>query len=197
MPKVRLDDEEWEYEEEFGAGMDGPGRIVLESEPRPATFTGLLDALGRPIYRVPVPKPPIGFVVPDDLLHLFDNDTDVDFEYSSEVDYDSVAEEPDPDRRGSRAGLTAILRDDLEGSGALAEGLRAVQLRRLRRAWGRISAGGVVYPKWLWPVFAVPGVVWLILLFLVPFYAVIGVAFGGIDPIFIDAVATWNAADWG
>jgi spermidine/putrescine transport system permease protein len=53
-----------------------------------------------------------------------------------------------------------------------------------------------VYPKWLWPVFAVPGVLWLILLFLVPFYAVIGVAFGGIDPIFMNAVPTWNPADW-
>ena len=53
-----------------------------------------------------------------------------------------------------------------------------------------------MYPKWLWPVFAVPGVVWLILLFLVPFYAVIGVAFGGVDPIFMNAVPSWNPADW-
>jgi ABC-type spermidine/putrescine transport system permease subunit I len=53
-----------------------------------------------------------------------------------------------------------------------------------------------VYPKWLWPVFAVPGVVWLILLFLVPFYAVIGVAFGGVDPIFMNAVPNWNPAEW-
>jgi len=53
-----------------------------------------------------------------------------------------------------------------------------------------------VYPKWLWPVFAVPGVVWLILLFLVPFYAVIGVAFGGVDPIFLNAVPTWNPLEW-
>ncbi|HVT51644.1 MAG TPA: ABC transporter permease [Dongiaceae bacterium] len=53
-----------------------------------------------------------------------------------------------------------------------------------------------MYPKWLWPVFAVPGVLWLILLFLVPFYAVIGVAFGGIDPIFMNAVPTWNPVDW-
>jgi hypothetical protein len=85
MQKVRADDEEWEWEEEFSPGMDGPGRIVLESEPRPPVFTGLLDASGRPIYRVPIPKPPIGFVVADDLLHLFDYDPDVDFEYSSEV----------------------------------------------------------------------------------------------------------------
>jgi spermidine/putrescine transport system permease protein len=53
-----------------------------------------------------------------------------------------------------------------------------------------------VYPKWLWPVFAVPGVVWLILLFLVPFYAVIGVAFGGVDPIFLNAVPNWNPFSW-
>jgi spermidine/putrescine transport system permease protein len=53
-----------------------------------------------------------------------------------------------------------------------------------------------VYPKWLWPVFAVPGVVWLILLFLVPFYAVIGVAFGGVDPIFQAAVPSWNPLNW-
>ncbi len=53
-----------------------------------------------------------------------------------------------------------------------------------------------MYPKWLWPVFAVPGVVWLILLFLVPFYAVIGVAFGGVDPIFLNAVPNWNPLSW-
>jgi spermidine/putrescine transport system permease protein len=53
-----------------------------------------------------------------------------------------------------------------------------------------------VYPKWLWPVFAVPGVVWLILLFLVPFYAVVGVAFGGVDPIFQSAVPSWNPFTW-
>ena len=45
-------------------------------------------------------------------------------------------------------------------------------------------------------LFAVPGVVWLILLFLVPFYAVIGVAFGGVDPIFQQAVPSWNPFNW-
>src|SRR5258706_11146377 len=53
-----------------------------------------------------------------------------------------------------------------------------------------------MYPKWLWPVFALPGVVWLILLFLVPFYAVIGVAFGGVDPIFQTPIPSWNPMDW-
>jgi len=53
-----------------------------------------------------------------------------------------------------------------------------------------------MYPKWLWPVFAIPGVVWLLLLFLVPFYAVIGVAFGGVDPIFQSPVPAWNPLQW-
>ena len=53
-----------------------------------------------------------------------------------------------------------------------------------------------MYPKWLWPVFALPGVVWLILLFLTPFYAVIGVAFGGVDPIFQNPLPAWNPLDW-
>jgi spermidine/putrescine transport system permease protein len=39
-------------------------------------------------------------------------------------------------------------------------------------------------------------VVWLILLFLVPFYAVIGVAFGGVDPVFQNPIPTWNPLDW-
>jgi spermidine/putrescine transport system permease protein len=53
-----------------------------------------------------------------------------------------------------------------------------------------------IYPRRLWPAFALPGVVWLILLFLVPFYAVIGVAFGGVDPIFLIPVPAWNPLDW-
>jgi putrescine transport system permease protein len=53
-----------------------------------------------------------------------------------------------------------------------------------------------MYPKWLWPVVAIPGVVWLILLFLVPFYAVIGVAFGGVDPIFQNPIPAWNPLVW-
>ena len=27
-----------------------------------------------------------------------------------------------------------------------------------------------MYPKWLWPGAAAPGVIWLVLLFLIPFY---------------------------
>ncbi len=48
----------------------------------------------------------------------------------------------------------------------------------------------------MWPAFAAPGVVWLILLFLVPFYAILAVAFGGLDPIFGNAVPVWNPLAW-
>lgn len=53
-----------------------------------------------------------------------------------------------------------------------------------------------MYPRGLWPLFALPGIVWLLLLFLVPFYAVIAVAFGTVDPIFQNPVPVWNPLDW-
>lgn len=51
-------------------------------------------------------------------------------------------------------------------------------------------------PGWLWPGFAAPGLLWLILLFLVPFYAIIAVAMGHIDPLFGLAQPTWNPLQW-
>lgn len=53
-----------------------------------------------------------------------------------------------------------------------------------------------MYPKRLWSAFAIPGVVWLILLFLIPFYAVVGVAFGNVDPNTLLPLPTWNPIDW-
>ena len=50
--------------------------------------------------------------------------------------------------------------------------------------------------RWFWPSFALPGAAWLVLLFLVPTYAVVAVAFGTVDPIFQNAVPHWNPLDW-
>jgi ABC-type spermidine/putrescine transport system permease subunit I len=50
--------------------------------------------------------------------------------------------------------------------------------------------------RWFWPSFALPGAAWLVLLFLVPTYAVVAVAFGTVDPIFQNAVPHWNPRDW-
>ena len=53
-----------------------------------------------------------------------------------------------------------------------------------------------MYRRWLWPGFAFPGVLWLIVLFVVPFYAVVAVAFGTVDPILSGPVPIWNPLEW-
>ena len=55
---------------------------------------------------------------------------------------------------------------------------------------------GVHFPRWFWPSFAAPGLLWLLLLFVVPFYAVLAVAMGRLDPIFTTPVPVWNPAEW-
>ena len=61
----------------------------------------------------------------------------------------------------------------------------------------RADRGGVVGERrWLWPSFAAPGVLWLILLFLTPFYAILAVAMGKLDPIFNTAEPVWNPLQW-
>ncbi|MGH3145421.1 MAG: ABC transporter permease [Rubrobacter sp.] len=50
--------------------------------------------------------------------------------------------------------------------------------------------------RWLWPSLALPGVLWLVLLFLTPLYAVLAVAMGSPDPIFGGALPAWNPLAW-
>jgi spermidine/putrescine transport system permease protein len=56
--------------------------------------------------------------------------------------------------------------------------------------------GVVGQRRWYWPAFAAPGVIWLILLFLTPFYAIIAVAMGGLDPIFGQPLPAWLPTQW-
>jgi ABC-type spermidine/putrescine transport system permease subunit I len=49
---------------------------------------------------------------------------------------------------------------------------------------------------WLWQSFALPGVVWLLLFFLLPFYAILAVAMGKLDPIFASTNPEWNPFRW-
>ena len=57
--------------------------------------------------------------------------------------------------------------------------------RRSRRGRSSESArSGVRYPKWYWPSFTLPGDIWLVLFFVLPFYVVLSVAFGTVDPLF-------------
>ena len=53
-----------------------------------------------------------------------------------------------------------------------------------------------MYRRWLWPGFALPGIVWLIVLFLVPFYAAVAVAFGTVDSVLLQPVPVWNPLEW-
>ena len=53
-----------------------------------------------------------------------------------------------------------------------------------------------MYPRWLWQGFSLPGIVWLIVLFIVPFYAVTAVAFGTVDPTLYTPIPIWNPLQW-
>jgi spermidine/putrescine transport system permease protein len=67
-------------------------------------------------------------------------------------------------------------------------------------ARGRGSSEGSsltrLYPRGFWKWAASPGVVWLILLFVVPFYALVSMAGGSLDPATGGAVPRWNPAYW-
>lgn len=60
-------------------------------------------------------------------------------------------------------------------------------LRRFRAAGARAG---------FWATLATPGTLWLIALFVVPSYAILAVAFGGIDPILRTTTPEWNPLAW-
>ena len=101
----------------------------------------------------------------------------------------------EPDERGGPArGLrhrAHVLRGEPEHRGALASVLVRVQGRWLSRDAGHDRA-----TRRLWPALALPGTFWLIALFLVPFYAVMAVAFSGNINIFGEPIPAWNPLDW-
>ena len=47
-----------------------------------------------------------------------------------------------------------------------------------------------------WVALAAPGILWLVLLFIVPFYAVLAIAMGQLDQLFESPVAVWNPFAW-
>ncbi len=47
-----------------------------------------------------------------------------------------------------------------------------------------------------WAALAAPGTLWLVALFVVPSYAILAVAFGGIDPILRTSAPEWNPLAW-
>jgi spermidine/putrescine transport system permease protein len=55
---------------------------------------------------------------------------------------------------------------------------------------------GTWFPRVFWPSFAAPAAVWVLLFFVVPFYVVLSVAFGGLDQIFLTATPVYNPLRW-
>jgi spermidine/putrescine transport system permease protein len=57
-------------------------------------------------------------------------------------------------------------------------------------------ASGAHYPRWYWPSFAAPAMIWLFLFFVLPFYVIVGVAFGTRDAIDQSAIPIWQPWWW-
>jgi spermidine/putrescine transport system permease protein len=68
--------------------------------------------------------------------------------------------------------------------------------RRSRRARERLAREGIHYPKWFWPTFALPASLWLLLLFILPLYTVVSIAFGTVDPIFRGPLPVYQPWYW-
>jgi ABC-type spermidine/putrescine transport system permease subunit I len=73
------------------------------------------------------------------------------------------------------------------------EGTLSVKRRRPTSA---AAERGAWYPRWFWPTFAAPGTIYLLLFFLFPFYVVLAVTFGSVDPILRQPVPAWNPLHW-
>lgn len=58
------------------------------------------------------------------------------------------------------------------------------------------EGGFVGQRRWVPRVLAAPGVLWLVVFFLTPFYAILSVAMGRLDPLFQTADPVWNPIQW-
>src|ERR687892_1830085 len=58
------------------------------------------------------------------------------------------------------------------------------------------TEGVVGQRRWYSPALAAPEIAWLLLLFILPFYAIAAVAFGTRDQIFALPIPAWNPLDW-
>jgi ABC-type spermidine/putrescine transport system permease subunit I len=58
------------------------------------------------------------------------------------------------------------------------------------------KSSGAWYPRWYWPSFTGPGTIWMIVLFILPFYTVLAVAFGTVDPLFRTPLPVYQPWWW-
>ena len=55
---------------------------------------------------------------------------------------------------------------------------------------------GAWFPSWFWPSFAAPATLWLLLFFVLPFFVILAIAFGRVDPIFLTPSPVYNPLRW-
>jgi ABC-type spermidine/putrescine transport system permease subunit I len=55
---------------------------------------------------------------------------------------------------------------------------------------------GVWYPRWYWPSFTAPGLIWLAIFFILPFYVVLSVAFGTVTALFRNPLPVYEPWYW-
>jgi putrescine transport system permease protein len=68
-------------------------------------------------------------------------------------------------------------------------------MARRRRRRPQPNSLAQLYPRGFWQGASLPGVLWLILLFVIPFYAILSMAGGRLGPVG-SAVPEWNPAYW-
>ena len=68
--------------------------------------------------------------------------------------------------------------------------------RRSKRRSRRAATEGVHYPRWFWPSFSLPAIVWLLILFVLPLYTVVSIAFGTVDPILRGPLPVYQPWYW-
>ena len=67
---------------------------------------------------------------------------------------------------------------------------------RSKRRSRRAAHEGVHYPRWFWPSFSLPAIVWLLILFVLPLYTVVSIAFGTVDPILRGPLPVYQPWYW-
>ena len=78
----------------------------------------------------------------------------------------------------------------------MAEAAPEPRQRRRRRREDEPARSGVWYPRWFWPSFTLPGAAWLAVFFVLPFYVVVSVAFGTVDPLFRSPLPVYQPWWW-
>lgn len=64
-----------------------------------------------------------------------------------------------------------------------------------KKTLAQMREEGVWYPRWYWPSFAAPSTIWLVFLFLAPFYTMLSVAFGEVNAFQLP-VPVWTPWQW-